>query len=508
MSEGKFKESKFFMRSDEEKDDTREEDTLASIFSKKKKKKNAKSNPLTSEIPSNTEKLAENTLQFGTAFTDEESNTVSDETPFQTESPLQTETPFQTDSLAEEPYYIEDDENFYSNNKRRGREQALFLEQRLRKMKAKQSRRTFSHIFGSVLLVIFIVSVSVYFSYYIIHAALDFTGISTNEFNVEIDIPENATTEEIADILFKNDLIRMPGFFAAYSGAFGFDGKYLNGLFSLSSSMSYGTIINTLQSNDYRRQTVTVRIREGMTAEEIALLLEENYVCRASDFEYYYKNKQNIFNFEKRVLTNSLKFYQLEGYLFPDTYEFFIVDKLRDGKETDTSENAKAAVNKIYNNYNSVITKEMYKKMNEMGFTLDEFMTIASMVQAEAASYEDMRLVASVFINRLKNSEVFPYLQSDPTGYYAQNFIKPHVTPRNIGLYQPLIDAYDTYLTPGLPPGPICNPGIDAINAVFDAPATDYFYFCANIETRVVYFASNITQHEANLAKVAAEMEE
>jgi UPF0755 protein len=145
--------------------------------------------------------------------------------------------------------------------------------------------------------------------------------------------------------------------------------------------------------------------------------------------------------------------------------------------------------------------------MYEQGFTLDELITLASMVQAEADNPQDMRMVASVFLNRLGSAD-FPLLQSDPTTYYVRDFILPRLPQNQIINYQGLMNAYDTYITPGLPPGPINNPGIDAIIAVLEAPSTRYYYFCANIYTREVFYATNLADHEANLARVAREMEE
>jgi UPF0755 protein len=258
-----------------------------------------------------------------------------------------------------------------------------------------------------------------------------------------------------------------------------------------------------------------VTIPEGLTSEEVGRLLEENHVCLASDFARFYKEKQNVFSFERRISVNPLRFYQLEGFLFPDTYEFFVVDALRDGTDIDSLSDrdrdiltgyARTAAYRMFDNFNSMITPAMYKMMHEQGFTLDELITLASMVQAEAANEHDMRLVASVFKNRLDNSDDFPLLQSDPTGYYATNFISPHVTQRNLSLYEPVMTAFDTYVSPGLPPGPINNPGIAAIMAVLEAPSTIYFYFCANIETLEVFFAADYATHQANLRRVGEEM--
>ncbi|MCL2697375.1 MAG: endolytic transglycosylase MltG [Oscillospiraceae bacterium] len=421
----------------------------------------------------------------------------------------------------EEPEQSESDEPFFIENaalnrakNRRKREQQR--ERQIRKLRARQSQKTFVYVFVGILLVVLIISMSSFLAYHIVHFSLDFTGITRNEVGAEVIIPPNSTTQEIAEILHEKGIISQPAFFVTYSQLFGHDGKYLDGLFYLESSMTYSAIIRTLQSITRTRETVRVTIPEGLTAQEIGLLLEENFVCLAMDFELFYTEKLDVYSFERRVTESPMKFHQLEGYLFPDTYEFFVINALRDGVDLDfindddrqsIQNNAKTAANRLFNTFNSTITPELYKTMHEQGFTLDELITLASMVQAEADNSADMRLVASVFLNRL-NSTDFPLLQSDPTSYYVRDFILPRIPQNNLSRYQDLMDAYDTYITAGLPPGPINNPGIDAIMAVLNAPATNYFYFCANIETREVFYATNLTDHEANLSKVAQQMAE
>lgn len=370
-----------------------------------------------------------------------------------------------------------------------------------RKNRIRQTKRTSLHIFGGVLLTVFIVSVSVQLAAFIVRFALDFTGITTTEFDVEIEITEYDTTESIAEKLHRNGIITMPDIFVTYSRISGSDGQYLTGAFSVNSAMDYSSLVKTLQTIEQVDKTVTVRIREGMTAAEIGKLLEENLVCRAVDFEYYYKTKQDKYNFEKRVEDNSKKFYQMEGYLFPDTYEFYVIESIQDNPNYDTSSAAATAAKTIYRNFNEKITKVMYKRMSEIGLTLNEVITLASMVQKEAAVEEDMLKVASVFLNRLHDAETYPYLQSDVTGLYVENTIRPNVTEQNQALYAPIMRAYSTYETAGIPPGPICNPGLDAIEAVLYAPETDLLYFCANEETMEMYFAVTLEQHELNLVE-------
>ena len=111
-----------------------------------------------------------------------------------------------------------------------------------------------------------------------------------------------------------------------------------------------------------------------------------------------------------------------------------------------------------------------------------------------------MANVASVYSNRLKNKGVYPNLQADPTRGYAEELKKQMDV-----IDQKVLDAYNTYEGTGLPPGPICNPGLDAIQATLYTAETEYFYFCTNLdsslETRKYYYAKTLEEHEKNLRK-------
>jgi UPF0755 protein len=128
------------------------------------------------------------------------------------------------------------------------------------------------------------------------------------------------------------------------------------------------------------------------------------------------------------------------------------------------------------------------------------------MVQWEAAEPEDMRKVASVFINRLRNPDVMPMLQSDVTDKYIAESLMPYRTSADAVLMDAIIAAYDTYSAVGLPPGPVNNPGMMAMLAVLDSPnlpaeSSGYYYFCSNVETGEMFFARDLQTHQANLER-------
>ena len=379
-------------------------------------------------------------------------------------------------------------------------EVAEFVEQL---SKQRQSRKTVLRILLGIIISAAIITVGAKLGSTLLNIILDYTGISTNEFEVEVEIPENPSLNQVIDALDENGIITEKNIFKMYVEMKGRQNDFVGGTFKLSSAMNYGSIVDVLQASKTALRTVEVTIIEGMTAVEIGELLEENYVCRAEDFVKFYRNKMDVYDFERRVEEGPLEFNQMEGYLFPDKYEFYVMNKLQDDPDADidSSKEAEAAARKIYSNFNSKITKSMYKKMHEMGLTLDQLITLASMVQAEVGDTEDMKNVASVFLNRIRNGETFQHLESDATVFYVQDCIEPYYKDYDMSVsLQAVSNAYDTYVAVGIPAGPICNPGIAAINAVLADTPTTYYYFCANDEGET-FFASTAEEHQANLEK-------
>ncbi len=411
-----------------------------------------------------------------------------------------------TAPISDKAEYDEDDPSARAERRR-------LVQLRRRYEKQKQRVRTFAYLLLSVFLAIVIVGVSAYCSTYIIRWAQDLTGIATTDFVLDVEIPENADIDTVAAILSENNIISSPKFFSVFAKLMKKDEGFIAGKYTLSSNMAYSTLLSSMRTETKEKRTVTIRIVEGMTAKEIGELLEENNVCFKEDFERFYKNVQGKYDFERRVKESPYKFNQLEGYLFPDTYEFYVVKAMEDGchatnemtleeaeekMKQDSLENAEEAALKMYSNFNEKITREMYKKMGEMNMTLDEIIALASMVQKEAASVEDMQSVASVFLNRIRNSAEFPTLQSDVTVLYVENDIKPFIKGTSAEKSK-IYDAYNTYVCEGIPAGAVCNPGLDAIEAVLANIPSEYYYFCANEETGEIYYAKTHAEHEENL---------
>lgn len=358
------------------------------------------------------------------------------------------------------------------------------------KKRRKKKKHQSARVFGVLIMLTLIFVISISLSIGIINVGKDMLGLEGTERLIVFNIPEGATTQEIADSLAEQGIIKIPKAFVYFSRLSNADASYIAGDHEVSSAMAYEEIVNELTGNAMQADVVTVDVMfpEGCTLVEAAAKLEEANVCEASKFLYYFNAGNLGYDFEQYLPKNSgLKFYRMEGYLFPDTYTFT--------EEMEPS----AVCQKIYVNFNAKITPEMYERIEELDTTLDDVIIMASIVQCEAANEEEMPLIASVFWNRLKKPAEFAgKLQSNPTTNYVENVIKKNDTLHNEEMYE----AYDTYKCKGLPAGAICNPGLAAINAVLYPESTNYFYFYADIDAKKTYFARTLDEHNDNIARV------
>lgn len=344
-------------------------------------------------------------------------------------------------------------------------------------------------VFMKIMLAIIVIGISVFLSVAILFCAQDMFGVNKPDEVVLVDIPKNAGLSQVADKLQAVGVIRSADLFKVYFKLSKPTGEFQYGTYSLNPSMSYDIIIEELFKYASTKEEVTVTFPEGFTLYQMAQRLESSGVCTARDFLNTVNNMDFGFDFEKDVPGDPLRYNKLEGYLFPDTYNFF-----KDGNPADVA-------TKMLYNFENKMSEELLAQMEEMGFTLEETLTIASIVQKEAGKSNEMRMVASVYYNRLKNKGVYPNLQADPTRGYAELIEEQMQIIDGITPNEEILNAYDTYEGKGLPPGPICNPGLDAIEATLNPADTDYFYFCNNLDTGEFFYAKTLEEHERNLVK-------
>lgn len=344
-----------------------------------------------------------------------------------------------------------------------------------------------------LMLTTLIFTVAICLSVLIIAVGRDMLAIGKDESLKMVTITEGANAKTVAKILADEEIIQIPKAFEIIAKISGADTDFIPGEYELSPSDAYETIITKLTTDisEYK-ETVNITFVEGISIFEAAQKLEEEGVCNAERFIYYFNAGGYGFDFEDKLPSSSAsKFYRMEGYLFPDTYTFYV------------DSDPESVCMKIYQNFDNKITEKYYSQMNKLGMTLDEVITLASIVQAEASSNESMKMVASVFENRLADPDNFPKLESDPTTYYVDEIIKPNIEIPSDSIFE----AYDTYQGNGLPPGAIGNPGLDAIEAVLYPADTDYYFFYANIDTKEIYYAKTNEEHEENKRMVQEQQE-
>lgn len=240
-----------------------------------------------------------------------------------------------------------------------------------------------------------------------------------------------------------------------------------------------GTV--TQSTEETTSNIVRVTFPEGYTVADMAARLEKNGVCSAADFMNEVNNTEYLEEFGIEIEEPAERSFLLEGYLFPDTYDFY------------RNENVSSVVKKFVRNFNSLITDEMRARAKDLGYTTDEIITIASIIQEEAGVVNEMAKVSSVLHNRLSSSS-FPKLQCDACSFYLRNSVKPYVDEEK---YEHLLQTYSTYNCYDLPEGPIANPGIDAVKAALYPEETDYYFFVTD-DDGVYYYAETFEEHQEN----------
>ena len=315
----------------------------------------------------------------------------------------------------------------------------------------------------------------------------DLCSLNKDYTEVTIVVEEDDHVKDVAKKLKKAGLINHKGFFRMV-GAFLHARSTIDpGTYEgLNSDMDYRCLINSM--HDYEAEAreaaglVQVTIREGLTVNEIIDLLaqsgvstKEELVDAAANFEF--EDYTFLDNDKKGSVS------RMEGYLFPDTYEF------------DTNKSAVFALDTMLTGFVNQISEDMKADMEKHGQSLHDIITMASIIEKEGIGDENERKnIASVLYNRLDedNEETYGYLQMDTTIYYALSLEGKDKTAFDKDMNSP----YNTYLHDGLPTGPICNPGLDSIMAAIYPNDTDYYYFAAG-KDGVNHFNKTFSEHNA-----------
>ncbi len=270
---------------------------------------------------------------------------------------------------------------------------------------------------------------------------------------VEVSIPPGSTTPQAASLLKKQGVLRSAWLFRAAARATGIDRRLKPGAYRFRAHMPLWRLLHLLGSGSLEDR---VLIPEGFAARQIAERLQAARICAAADFIRFVKENR------------------LEGYLFPTTYSFAPAP-------------AAQIAERMRREFKLRVEPEFQRTSPKPRFTLHQLLTLASIVEREAARKTEGPLIAAVYFNRLKKRM---RLEADPTVQYALGSWKKGLTREDLRADSP----YNTYLHYGLPPGPICNPGLDAFKAVLHPAETDAIYFVADHSCGHV-FSSTLEEH-------------
>ncbi len=345
----------------------------------------------------------------------------------------------------------------------------------------------------AILYIVVVVAVAGLLSYYIIVFGNDMYAFVKSDEEVEVTIPEYATVDEIADILGDAGVIKYPRLLVLYAKLKKIDKNYefIAGDYTVNGMMNYDELFYAFVPHK-SYETVRLTIPEGYTVDEMIKLFTENGIGTRDKFIDVINNYDFDFEFVKALDATDLtgRTYRLEGYLYPDTYEFY------KGSSEET------VIYKMLNRFDVIFSDSFYEVANNLGYSVDQIITLASMIEKEARYSADYEQVSSVFHNRLNDPANYPYLESDATIMYAiqvrDGERKTSLTGEDLAYDTP----YNTYLYKGLPPGPIANPGYEAITCALYPAKTKYYFFVSD-NFGNTYFSRTNAEHNAAKAKVA-----
>jgi UPF0755 protein len=354
--------------------------------------------------------------------------------------------------------------------------------------------------------IVFIGFVSVLTAKYAMIGINDMLGIGRGNEDITIEIPADIGFDGVVGVLSESGAIKSAGFFKMYVFATKTSKNFAPGTYELRTNMDYEKILSRIRDKAEGKDTVSVTFREGMNVLEVADLLAENGVCGKEVFLDVCNSGKfdEKYDFVKNIINKKDRYYNLEGYLFPDTYEFY------------KSEDASTTVSRFLSNFQTKIVQKaevsgytnlmsIKELASEAGKSVDDLISMASLIQAESANKSDMFKVSSVIHNRLKippgeKSKFGEFdlnkLRIDSTVWYP--YRRKNLVPA--GLAAKFTGRYDTYEIQGMPAGAICNPGIDAVMAALRPESTDYYYFCHS-SSGSAYYAKTNDAHIVNLKR-------
>ena len=342
-------------------------------------------------------------------------------------------------------------------------------------------------------------------------AVLSYTGITflqdvfalrgeNNHREAELSLDPDLSTNEVVDILAKNGLIRQRALDKLYMSLSFYirnqnvdepqQPNYLPGKYTVSTKLGLEEMLNHFKLKPPSAETVHLMFQEGYTVKQIVEKLSSNRVASVDSLKRVMLSSPFDYPFLRDTAVPG-RYYQYEGYLFPDTYEFFVND------------NVNSVFQRFFENFQKKWAEYGFNKQAaERGMSMDQIVILASIVQKEAANNEEMTLISRILHNRLDRPGVYPLLECDSTRDYVNNNIAPETGAYSADYYG---EIYNTYRAAGLPVGPICNPGVAAIDAALNpsekAEHKDLYYF-QHDKNGKIYTAETKAEHNAHTTAI------
>lgn len=377
------------------------------------------------------------------------------------------------------------------------------LEKTADKVIAKQKKS--GGVGSTYLFFIIVIIVSVVVSIYAILCMNDIFAITKTKSNVTVSYSQQLeSSNDAINLLSEKGLIKCKNFCKLFvklrdgfikSNRLG--GPYEAGVYYLNGKMGLEGMLLTLQGDTATSETVTLAFPEGLTVPEIVNKLSDNDVCDKAALLSVIQSTEYSYSLVADLKASDSIPYRLEGFMFPDTYEFFI------------GESASSVVTKFLENGEAKFTEEFKQRCNELGYTPYEIMTIASIIQKEAANNEQMKTISAVLHNRLKDKANFPTLGCQSTSDYITNKVSPNLSSTSshtADYYMAYYNTNNSSTVVGLPAGPICNPGTAAINAALYPENSDVKFFFHDTKG-VMYTAKTYAEFKSKVQKYAPYLE-
>jgi UPF0755 protein len=316
---------------------------------------------------------------------------------------------------------------------------------------------------------------------------LNYKYVIKNSYNVGGEnlifvVKKGDGVQQIGAGLESANLINSDLFFSIYARNNGLSTKFQAGEYQLNAKMSIIEIANILASGKVIRQEREIKFIEGWTIREMDDYLTKEGIIKKGDLLDYSKKGFVDLKSAYDFLNDSPLDATLEGFLFPDTYRIY------------ENANLDSIIKKMLGNFNGKLSEKMRADIKKQGKSIYEIVTMASLIEKEVKSYNDKRMVSGIFWNRIKNGQA---LESCATLAFILDVNKKQYTYEDTKIDSP----YNSYQNQGLPPGPISNPGIDAVKAAIYPIDNDYVYFLSRFDNGETVFSKTYEEHLRNKAK-------